>query len=179
MKHIAVLIGSPRRGGNTETLARAYINGAEKAGNTVDVIIPSEMKIGGCVGCNACYKSETHACALSDDMTECYKRLAAADVIVIATPIYFYGVSSQLKALIDRLHNPIRGNFKVNKLVLLMVCADTIDSVFDSVVTMYRSTLSYFSLEDGGIVGVRGVSGKSDIVGNPLLTEAERLGEKA
>ena len=109
-------------------------------------------------------------------MDDCYTRLATADVIVIATPIYFYGVSSQLKCLIDRLHNPIRNSFKVKKLGLLAVCADETESVFDSVVTMYRSVLSYFSLADGGMVTVCGVSEKGDIAGHPKLKIAEEMG---
>lgn len=176
MKRIAVIIGSPRHGGNTEKLARAFIRGAERAGNAVDVIFVADYRIGGCIGCNVCYSAPRHLCALDDDMRELYGRLASADIIVIATPIYFYGVSAQLKALIDRLHNPVRGNFAVKKLALLAVCADTIDSVFDSVTAMYSSVLKYFSLEDGGSVKVRGVSAKGDIDGSPLLAEAENLG---
>lgn len=109
-------------------------------------------------------------------MEDCYRQLSAADVIVIATPIYFYGVSSQLKCLIDRLHNPIRGSFKVKKLGLLAVCADKNETVFDSVITMYRSVLSYFSFEDGGMVNVCGVMEKGSIAGNPKLKAAEEMG---
>lgn len=179
MKNIAVLIGSPRRRGNTEALAAAFIRGAESAGHHVDVLRAASMKIHGCIACNACYRDAAHRCVFDDDMTDCYGRLAGADVIVAATPIYFYGVSSQLKSLIDRLHNPIRGGFRVRKLVLLAVCADDDGAVFDSVRAMYRATLAYFRLENGGEVCVRGVPGAGDIAGSPLLAEAERLGRDA
>ena len=149
MKHIVVIIGSPRKNGNTELLANAFIEGAQSAGHTVDVISVAGKHINGCIGCNACYRDAAHKCVYQDDMTECYKQLADADVIVAATPIYFYGVSSQLKCLIDRLHNPIRNSFKVKKLGLLAVCTDAQESVFDSVKAMYHSILSYFSLENG------------------------------
>lgn len=110
-------------------------------------------------------------------MQEIYERLSDADVIVIATPIYFYGISSQLKCIIDRLHNPIRNSIKVKELVLLAVCADTFPSTFDSVKAMYFSILSYFSLKNAGIITVPGVPEKGDIMGNPALTEAYRQGE--
>jgi len=176
MKNIVVLVGSPRKNGNTELLADAFIEGARSVGNTVEKISVTGKKIGGCLGCNACYRDAEHRCVQQDDMEACYARFAQADVIVIATPIYFYGVSSQLKCMIDRLHNPIRNSFKVKKLGLLAVCADDREAVFDSVVTMYRAVLSYFSLADGGIVTVWNVSEKGDIKGNPKLKAAEEMG---
>ena len=176
VKNIVVLIGSPRKGGNTDLLANAYADGARKAGHLVHTLSVIGKQIGGCIGCNACYRNEKHLCAQKDDMTQCYAMLAEADVIVIATPIYFYGVSSQLKAIIDRLHNPIRNTFRVKKLCLLAVCADETDMVFDSVKLMYASVLRYFALEDGGIVAVHGVQDKGDIKGNPALERARQMG---
>jgi multimeric flavodoxin WrbA len=176
LKNIAVIIGSPRKNGNTEILANAFIEGAKNSGNNVEVISVIGKKIGSCIGCNACYREE-HKCVQDDDMTQCYEQLAKAEVIVIATPIYFYGVSSQLKCLIDRLHNPIRNGFQVKKLALLAVCADTKQSVFDSVKVMYRSVLEYFSLEDGGIITAFGVKDKGDIHDSSSLEEAKKLGE--
>lgn len=176
MSSIAVLIGSPRKGGNTESLARSFIDGA-KENNDIEVITVANSKIKGCTGCNYCYKDKSHRCIQNDGMQEIYEKLAAADIIVIATPVYFYGVSSQLKCLIDRLHNPIRNSFRVKKLVLLSVAADTIPTVFDSIKTMYYSVLSYFSLENGGIITVPGVEIKESIIGNPALKEAYELGE--
>ena len=108
-------------------------------------------------------------------MVEIYQNLTDAQTIVIATPIYFYGVSAQLKCIFDRLYNPIRKNIKVKQLILLMVCADTIPNVFDSVITMYKLVLSYFSLTDGGIIKVSGIEKKGDIAGNPALAEAYKL----
>ena len=178
MKNIVVIIGSPRKNGNTELLADAFIEGACSAGNHVEKISVLGKKIGGCIGCNACYRDAEHRCIQHDDMEDCYRLLSVADVIVIATPIYFYGVSSQLKCLIDRLHNPIRNTFKVKKLGLLAVCADENDSVFDSVISMYRSVLSYFSLADGGMVTVYGVSEKGDIAGHPKLKVAKDMGRE-
>lgn len=175
MSKIAVLIGSLRKGGNTAMLAQAFIDGVDKQKNCVETLSVADVKVGGCTGCNACYANDSHRCVQKDDMQEIYQKLADADVIVIATPIYFYGISSQLKCIVDRLHNPIRNTFRVKKLVLLAVCADTEPAVFDSVLAMYRSVLSYFSLQDGGIITVCGVRDKGDIAGNPALKEASEL----
>ncbi|MEA4889415.1 MAG: flavodoxin family protein [Clostridiaceae bacterium] len=177
MKNIIVIVGSPRKNGNTELLADAFIEGARSAGNPVEKLSIIGKKIGGCLGCNACCRNMQHQCVQHDDMEIIYKDLNSADVIVIATPIYFYGVSSQLKCLIDRLHNPIRNTFCVKKLGLLAVCADKQESVFDSVIIMYRSVLNYFSLADGGMVLVNSVSEKGDIKGNPKLKAAEDMGK--
>ena len=177
MSSITVLIGSPRKGGNTESLARSFIDGAKK-NHDIEIITVADNKIKGCTGCNYCYKDKNHRCIQNDGMQEIYEKLAAADIIVIATPVYFYGVSSQLKCLIDRLHNPIRNSFRVKKLVLLSVAADTIPTVFDSIKIMYNSVLSYFSLENGGIITVPGVGKKGGIIGNPALKEAYELGER-
>ena len=177
MKNIVILMGSPRRGGNTELLTEAFINGARAAGNNIELICPAQKNINPCLGCNYCYADKKHRCVRKDDMSECYEKLAVADIIVIATPVYFYGVSAQLKCLIDRLHNPVRNTFHVKKLALLAVCADTNESVFDSVKQMYFSVLKYFSLENAGIITVYGVKDKGDIVGSPALGQAEELGE--
>lgn len=178
MAKIAVLIGSSRRNGNTEILANAFIDGINKQENSVEVISVIGKKVNGCTGCDFCYRDDSHNCVQKDDMQEIYKRLADANVIVIATPVYFYGVSSQLKCMIDRLHNPIRNTFRVKELVLLAVCADEVPTVFDSLITMYHSILSYFSLENGGMITVPGVAGKGDIQGHAALLEAHKLGER-
>lgn len=176
MENVVVVTGSPRKGGNTELLAEALIKGIKDAGNAVDVISVRDESIHSCIGCNYCYSNEEHNCVFKDDMTKIYKKLASADVIVWATPIYFYGVSSQLKQLIDRLHNPIRETFKVKKLGLLAVCADDKEFVFDSVKIMYRDAIRYFSLNDGGIVTACGVKNIGDIKNNQKLAEAEEMG---
>ena len=177
MSKIAVLIGSSRKGGNTDILAHSFIDGA-KINHDIEVISVADIKVNSCTGCNFCYTSENHRCVQKDGMQEIYDKLTDADIITIATPVYFYGVSSQLKCIIDRLHNPIRNNFKVKKLVLLSVAADTIPTVFDSVKTMYSSVLKYFSLKDGGIITVFGVAKKGAIKDNIALKEAFELGER-
>ena len=177
MNHIIVLMGSPRRNGNTAKLVEAFLSGVNTENCTAEVIDVATKNIHGCIGCNHCYRDEQHSCVFKDDMTAIYERLAQADTIAIATPVYFYNISSQFKAVVDRLHNPIRNTFRVKRLALLSVCADTIPTVFDSILVMYRSVLDYFKLKDAGIVTVNGVSNPGDIAGNPALDKARELGE--
>lgn len=110
-------------------------------------------------------------------MQKIYPKLAEADVIVVASPVYFYGISAQLKALIDRLHTPMRNTFKVKKLALLLVAAATLPTVFDSIKMQYQLILDYFKLEDAGMVLVKGVKDKGDIKENQALNEAYLLGK--
>lgn len=177
MAKIVVLVGSVRVNGNTDILAQAFVKRAKEA-NEVEVIHVGKVNVNGCIGCNFCYRDKDNNCCQKDDMQDIYSKMSEADILVFATPVYFYGVSSQLKAVIDRLHNPIRNNFKVKKLVLLSVAADTIPTVFDSVKTMYNFVLNYFNLEDGGTITVHGVQEKGDIKGNPALVESYELGRR-
>lgn len=125
MSKIVVLVGSMRKGGNTDLLARAFAEGAGK-NNTVEIVSVADYKVTPCIGCNSCFAREGNQCFQKDDMTEIYQKLKIADMIVIASPVYFYGVSAQLKAVIDRLHTPMRNKFRVKKLALLLVGAATL-----------------------------------------------------
>ncbi len=176
MSHIVILVGSVRKGGNTETLVKAFAEGA-KENNEVEIISVVDYKVNPCVGCNSCFKREDYSCFQKDDMTKVYKKLTLADIIVIASPVYFYGISAKLKAIVDRLHSPQRNILKVKKLGLLLVAADTIPTVFDAIKVQYHSVLDYFKLEDAGMVLVRGVEEKGDIEGNEALKEAYNLGK--
>lgn len=122
MSNIIVLSCSPRKGGNTDLLVDAFVKGAEK-NNNVEVVSVADYKVNPCIGCNSCFDREGHDCFQQDDMQVVYDKLKCADVIVVASPVYFYGVSAQLKAIIDRLHTPMRNDFKVKKLALILVGA--------------------------------------------------------
>ncbi len=89
----------------------------------------------------------------------------------------FYGLSAQLKSVIDRFHNPIRDTFHIKKMALLLVGAATLPELFDSILTQYQLCLNFFKLEDVGHVLVRGVKDKGDIKNKEVLNEAFRLGK--
>lgn len=100
-KRVLVLSGSPRKHGNSDRLADQFIRGALAAGNEVEKIYISDKRINGCLGCGACQKNGGK-CIQRDDMQELYQKILAADVVVLASPVYFYSWTSQIKAVIDR-----------------------------------------------------------------------------
>ena len=175
MSNIVVLAGSMRKGGNTDQLVQAFADGAGK-NNTVEIISVADYKVNPCIGCNTCFDREGNECFQKDDMTKVYEKLKMADVLVIASPVYFYGVSAQLKALIDRLHTPMRNEFKLKKLALILVGAATLPELFDAIKVQYRLVLNYFKLEDAGTVLVRGAKDKGDVKNTDGLEEAYQLG---
>ena len=100
MKKVLVLSSSPRKGGNSDLLCDAFAKGAKEAGHKVTKIRVADKKVGFCTGCYACQK--TGKCVIKDDAAAILKKMMASDVIVLASPVYFYSVCAQLKALIDR-----------------------------------------------------------------------------
>ncbi len=172
--NILVLSGSPRKGGNTDLLVEAFVKGASQK-HYVELVSVRDYKVSPCMGCNACF-GKKHICAQKDDMPLIYKKMGVADMLVIASPVYFYGLSAQLKAVIDRCHNPIRDTFRIKKMALLLVGAATLPELFDSILTQYQLCLNFFMLEDAGRVLVRGVKDKGDILNSEGLLEALELG---
>ena len=175
MSNILVLAGSMRKGGNTDLLVQAFTEGAAK-NNQVEVVSVADYKVNPCIGCNFCYTKEGNTCFQKDDMQTIYEKMKRTDVLVIASPVYFYGVSAQLKAIIDRLHTPLRKEFPIKNLGLILVGADTLPKLFDSIKMQYQLTLSYFHLQDAGMVLVRGAEKKGDVKNGSGLREAYELG---
>lgn len=103
MKHIVILSGSPRKNGNTNLLCRQFQQGAEEVGHSVRFIPLAEKRIGFCRACDVCMRNGG-ACIQKDDMENILCAFQQADVVVLATPVYFYGVSAQMKACIDRTY---------------------------------------------------------------------------
>ena len=171
---IIVLAGSPRKDGNTDRLVAAFVKGAEK-NNEVEVFSVHDYKVNPCIGCNSCFSREGNNCFQNDDMQQIYKKLSEADILVIASPVYFYGISSQLKTVIDRLHTPLRNNFNIKKLALILVGAAELPEMFDAILTQYKLTLNFFKLEDAGKVLVRGAQDKGDVT-QAGLEQAYNLG---
>lgn len=173
---ITVLVGSPRKGGNTETLADALIAGAQAAGAEVTKFSVRGKKIAPCVNCDYC---QTHdRCAVADDMPEVYDLLLRTDALVVATPVYFYNMSAQMKAIFDRLYNPVRAKFPIRLTVLLSVCADDTQRAFDPLRATMAAIEGYLGWKRMGEVTVTDLEKKGDIAGHEALARARALGEK-
>lgn len=100
--NIVVLSGSPRKGANTDTMAEAFAETAREVGHTVEVVRVASKKIAGCLGCQYCFAHEG-ACVQKDDMADVIESLKGADMVVFASPIYWFDITAQEKAAIDRL----------------------------------------------------------------------------
>ena len=175
MGKIIVLIGSVRKSGNTELLAKAFADGAGLH-HEVELVSVADYHISPCLGCNRCYTGEGHHCVQKDDMAAVCDKFMEADTVVIASPVYFYGISAQLKALVDRLHTPMRNEFKIKRLGLILVGAATLPDLFDPIVLQYRMILRFFHLEDIGMVLVSGAKDKGDVLQGDGIKRAYELG---
>jgi len=176
MATIVVISGSPRKNGNTEQLADAFIKGANEAGNHVEKFHVSDYKISGCLGCQYCQKHEGQ-CVQKDDMQIIYDALYRADVIVFATPLYWAGMSGQIKLVIDRLYASAARPFPISSAVLLMPFGATSPSDTDAVVAQYHEMLRYTRWQNKGTLLASGMLSKNDIAESPYLEEAEALGK--
>ena len=175
MSSIIVLVGSPRKNGNTEMLAKAFAEGAGQK-HQVELVSVADFRIHPCLGCNACYTNEGHRCIQQDHMTAIYAKLMEADTVIIASPVYFYGISAQLKALIDRLHTPMRNDFRIKRLGLILVGAATLPDLFDPILLQYQMILQFFHLENIGTVLVNGTKDIGDVLKGDGIKRAYKLG---
>ena len=113
-----------------------------------------------------------------DDMSLLYDKLLQTQTLAIASPVYFYGISAQLKAAVDRLHTPLRGAFPLWRTALLLVGAAHRPDLFDAVLAQYRLILSYFGLEDAGCVLAPGCRAAGSIENGDALRQAFELGRR-
>lgn len=149
-KKILVLSTSPRMGGNSETLADAFIKGAKEAGHEAGKICLYDKRIEFCKGCLAC--QTTGKCILHDDAEEIVARMKEADVLVFATPIYFYEMSGQMKTLLDRTNPLFPAEYGFRDIYLLAASADEEESSMDGAVKGLEGWISCF--EKSRLAGV-------------------------
>lgn len=142
MSNIVILVGSMRKNGNTDLLAQAFAEGARE-NNFVEIVSVADYKVNPCIGCNSCFTREGNKCFQNDDMDGIYEKLKVADMVVVTSPIYFYGISAELKAVIDRLHTPMRNEFSIKKLALLLVGAAELPELFDAIKLQYQLVLKF------------------------------------
>lgn len=179
MKHILVLTGSPRKDGNSDLLADAFIKGAEEAGHHVTVYPAGRKHIKGCLACNKCYAKENNACIVADDFNELAELYQHSDVIVYATPLYWYSFPAQLKAAMDKMYALARVNCEMalKESILLACCEDTDPHAFDGMLQSYKLIAGYRKWQDIGQVLVFDVNDPGDILKQPeMLKKAKELG---
>ena len=174
---IVVLTGSPRRNGNTNPLVEQFIKGAEEAGHEVYRFDCAQRKVSPCIACNRC--GMNGQCIFNDDFEQLRPHLVAADMVVFATSMYYFGFSSQLKAVIDRfyaLNGQIKGNVKQS--VLLMAYADPAPEEAEPMLSHYHTLLQYLGWKDNGTVVAAGMWPAGAVNGTEYSRQAYELGRK-
>lgn len=176
-KKIIVLNGSPRKNGNTSALVKAFREGAESAGHSVTEFWLGGMDIHGCRGCCAGGKNPESPCVQKDDMEKIYPAYKEADVVVLASPLYYWTISGQLKCAFDRLFavaecNPSYTNPRKESALLMAAEGNG----FEETVYWYDRLMGHIGWKDCGKVLCGGVMAVGDIEGKPELEEARRLG---
>lgn len=121
-KKILIVSSSYRKNGNSETLAKEFERGAKEAGNSVETIYLRDYEINYCRGCLAC--QTTGKCIINDEVKEIIEKVKDAEILVFATPIYYYSVSGQLKTFLDRMNPLYIQNFKYREVYLITAAAD-------------------------------------------------------
>ena len=178
-KKIVILNGSPRRNGNTSALVQKFTEGAESAGNTVTEFFLDKMNINGCKGCFGGHSSRECPCVQKDDMAQIYPAVKECDVIVLATPLYYWNMSGQIRTAIDRLFaleegdgNLLRGH---NRGSALLMAAE--GNGFEDVLTYYDHLMQHLKWKNLGHVLAGGHGDVGDIGGKPELEQAYELGK--
>ncbi|MFH7319029.1 flavodoxin family protein [Desulfurivibrio sp. D14AmB] len=180
--------GSPRAGGNTATMLAALAEGVVAAGGEIEIIRLCDLTIQPCVACGGC--DESGECVLVDDMTQLYEKIIAADRVVLASPIYFYGITAQAKAMVDRTQalwnrwrvpgGPGRRAADPSRRGLLLAVAATSGAkVFDGAILTAKYAFDAMGFAHGGELLVRGLEQRLDAAARPeALREAGERGRK-
>lgn len=176
-KSVLILSGSPRKHGNSDLLCDEFMRGAQESGNKVEKIRVSEKIIGYC---HACYYCRDHGgeCILKDDMTEVLKKIIAVDVLVLASPVYFYSIDAQLKAVIDRTLARWT-QVKDKEFYYIMTAADADKTAMETTLACFRGYADCVNgaVEKGVIYGTD-VYEKGEVNHSPALKEAYEMGKR-
>lgn len=157
--NILVLNGSPRKEGNTAAMVEAFAEGAREAGHTVWSVAVCQKKIAGCLACEYCHTKGNGECIQKDDMQEVYPLLNQAEMIVLASPIYYHGFTGQLQCAINRIYALDKPK-NLRKAALIMSSGS--DHVYSGAIYEYQNSfLNYLQLEDMGIFSAYDKQNKS------------------
>lgn len=175
-KKVLILSGSPRKGGNSDLLCDEFMKGAIESGNDVEKIRVSEKNIGYCRACYAC--RDTGKCVIKDDMAELLQKMIDSDVLVLASPVYFYSIDAQLKAVIDRTVARWT-EVKDKELYYIVTAADSENESAETTINCFRG---YADCVEGakemGIIYGMGAYEKGEIIETPAIKEAYEMGKR-
>lgn len=176
MKKVLVVSPSPRKDGNLETLAKKFAEGASASGNEVKVITVQEVDLKFCTGCLYCQSHDK--CVLNDGMNALYSEFENADILVFATPVYYYSISGQLKTFLDRLNPLYPRKNKFKEVYLLATCADDDDAAMNGSVSDIQGWVNCFNgVELKGVLRGVGVNAKGEIAQTDFPEKAYQMGK--
>jgi multimeric flavodoxin WrbA len=175
-KNVLILHSSPRSNSNSSILAKHLHDGAKAAGSSVKMIDIGRADIQPCTACDHCRQHE-HDCLIDDRMQDIYPALLWADCIVLASPLYYYTLSAQIKAVIDRFYALDDLLINNKETVLLMTAMDDDPESFAAAEKTYQlAVLNYLGWQDRGRILVGKMDQPQDILGHPSLKQAYQLG---
>ncbi len=178
-KKILIISTSPRPHGNSSALADKFAEGALESGNIVEKICLAGKRIEFCRGCFACQESKR--CAIGDDAEKIIRKMHSADALVFATPVYFYGMSGQMKTLLDRTNSIFDSDYSFRDIYLLASAADEDASAIDGTISGLENWITCFpkaSLK--GVVRGVGLTNPGDLLKAPKkIKEAYEMGKNA
>jgi multimeric flavodoxin WrbA len=179
-KNILVLTGSPRKNGNSEKMADAFIKGAQAAGHEVMKFETAMKEISGCKACNTCW-SKGKPCSFPDDFDELAPLLEKADALVFATPLYWYSFPTQIKAAVDKMYPYLADDcdrpLKIKESLLLVCGADSDLKMFEGIIATYREIALFMNWTDKGVLAMPNIVEKGDIEATDALRRAEEYGK--
>ncbi len=168
---IAIFNGSPRKE-NTFAMVEAFKEGAEAAGHEVDVYQVGQMKIAGCLGCEYCHTKGEGSCVQKDDLEKIMPAYREADIIVFASPIYYFTMTAQMEAAIQRVYC-VGKPLKAKKAALLL--SSMSDGVYDGAIAQFKAYMAYIDTEIAGIITAHGDENKSEAKLNEIRDLAKSL----
>ena len=174
---ITVITGSARKNGTSNYMADEFIRGAQDSGHEVFRFDSARKDVKHCLGCNACGMG-TKPCIHKDDFVELKEHLLNSDVVVFVTPIYYFGMSSTLKKVIDRFYSiDPQLKEKTNKGILISVQHAPVDAVKDALNIHYQAILSWLNMENAGIINAIGIESVEHLKQTPYPKLAYELGK--
>ena len=170
--NILVITASPRRNGNTEIMAETFAKSAQKAGHKVTIKKLSILTVAPCLGCQYCFTHDG-ICIQDDDMNPLLKDLQEADLLVLASPIYWFDVSAQMKCFIDRMYACSKIGFHIRSVAMLLNSRS--DHVYAAPKALLKAMCSYLNCDMRGMITISGMTEKGSMKQSPGLKKVEEF----
>ena len=172
---ILLISGSPHKAGTTSVLIKAFSKGAESAGHEVYHFNAGEKEVHPCIACEKCH-SAVSACVFRDAFDEIRDMLIEADAVVFASPIYYYGLTAQLKAVIDRFYGIDEQLRTAKKTALLLACGDNTMESAECAASPFYGMVDYLGWEIADVIAAKGCYAAEDVVNTEYPEQAYELG---